>query len=169
MQTLENIIIRKFNSADSLDELTNLLNRAYKILADMNLKYVATYQDATITKKRINRGVCFVAVDNEKLISTVTYYFPENSIGSPWLEKEGVAHFGQLGVDPDYRNKGIGGLLISHVEKYAQKHGVSELALDTAEPATHLIEWYEKLGYRFIEYCQWKMTNYRSVIMSKKL
>ena len=82
MQTLENIIIRKFNSADSLDELTNLLNRAYKILADMNLKYVATYQDATITKKRINRGVCFVAVDNEKLISTVTYYSPENSIGS---------------------------------------------------------------------------------------
>ena len=165
----KDITIREFQKSDSLDELTDLLHRSYKILADMNLKYVATYQDVSITKKRINKGVCFVAVNNEKIIGTVTYYSPENSVGSLWLEKEGVAHFGQLGVEPDYRNKGIGSLLISHVEKFAQKQGVSELALDTAEPAKHLIDWYEKLGYRFIEHCQWKMTNYRSVIMSKKL
>ncbi len=165
----KDITIREFQKSDSLDELTDLLHRSYKILADMNLKYVATYQDVSITKKRIDRGICFVAVNNEKIIGTVTYYSPENSVGSLWLEKERVAHFGQLGVEPDYRNKGIGSLLISHVEKFAQKQGVSELALDTAEPAKHLIDWYEKLGYRFIEHCQWKMTNYRSVIMSKKL
>ncbi|MBW1796697.1 MAG: GNAT family N-acetyltransferase, partial [Deltaproteobacteria bacterium] len=47
--------------------------------------------------------------------------------------------------------------------------GASELALDTAEQATHLINWYERLGYRFIEYVDWDVTNYRSVIMSKRV
>ncbi|MEA1980496.1 MAG: GNAT family N-acetyltransferase, partial [candidate division Zixibacteria bacterium] len=117
------ITIREFQKSDSLNELTELLHRSYKILADMNLKYVATYQDVSITRKRIDKGICFVAINNEKIIGTVTYYSPENSVGSSWLEKEGVAHFGQLGVEPDYRNKGIGGLLISHVENFAQKHG----------------------------------------------
>jgi hypothetical protein len=43
------------------------------------------------------------------------------------------------------------------------------MALDTAEPAAHLIAFYNRLGYRFIEHAQWRMTNYRSVIMSKTL
>ena len=43
------------------------------------------------------------------------------------------------------------------------------LALDTAEGATHLIDWYAKLGFEFVEYTQWEVTNYRSVIMAKPL
>ena len=43
------------------------------------------------------------------------------------------------------------------------------VTLDTAEGAEHLIRTYEKRGYRFIEYVQWEVTNYRSVVMSKKL
>jgi len=35
--------------------------------------------------------------------------------------------------------------------------------------ADHLIKMYESRGYRFIEYHQWGITNYRSVVMSKKL
>jgi len=58
-------------------------------------------------------------------------------------------------------------LLLKEVEVEASKNGVEELALDTAEPAIHLIEFYKKRGYRFIEYTQWDEVNYRSVIMSK--
>ena len=56
-----------------------------------------------------------------------------------------------------------------HAETCAERDGAAELALDTAEPARHLIDWYTRLGYRFIEYAQWDVTNYRSVVMSKRL
>jgi hypothetical protein len=46
---------------------------------------------------------------------------------------------------------------------------VKELALDTAETAHHLIAFYEKRGYKYIETMSWDMTNYNSAILSKSL
>jgi hypothetical protein len=43
------------------------------------------------------------------------------------------------------------------------------MAVDTAEPAIHLVAWYARLGYQAIETVQWKSKKYRSVIMSKTL
>ena len=60
-------------------------------------------------------------------------------------------------------------MLLKEVEHEAFKNNVEELALDTAETAFHLIEFYRKRGYRFIEYTRWNEVNYRSVIMSKTL
>ncbi|WP_312116724.1 hypothetical protein [Brevibacillus reuszeri] len=42
-------------------------------------------------------------------------------------------------------------------------------SLDTAEGAHHLIRYYSARGYRHVDYVQWNETNYRSVLMSKKL
>ena len=55
------------------------------------------------------------------------------------------------------------------IEGKAKALGADELALDTAEGASHLIGYYEKRGYRFMEYVNWDVTNYRSVIMSKTI
>ena len=55
------------------------------------------------------------------------------------------------------------------IEQRALQQGATELALDTAEGATHLIRWYERLGFRFIQHVSWDETNYRSVVMSKRL
>jgi len=54
------------------------------------------------------------------------------------------------------------------IETKAKSLGALEIALDTAEGAAHLIRFYEKRGYEFIQYVQWEVTNYRSVIMSRK-
>lgn len=163
------IIIRELSSIDSLEELTDLLNRAYRTLAEMKLKYTATYQDVAITKKRIANGVCFVALHDERLVGTITYNPVGSSRGSAWLESDGVAHVQQLGVDPEYRGRGIGGRLMQTIEERAANDGALELALDTAVPARQLIDWYERRGYRYIEKVNWTMTNYESVVMSKRL
>jgi ribosomal protein S18 acetylase RimI-like enzyme len=46
---------------------------------------------------------------------------------------------------------------------------VNEIALDTAETAYHLIDFYKKRGYRYIETIKWDATNYKSVVLSKSL
>jgi len=72
-------------------------------------------------------------------------------------------------VEPQVQSRGIGSRLLDHVERRAKALGAAELSCDTAEPAKHLIEFYNRRGYRFIQYAQWKSTNYRSVILSKCL
>lgn len=166
---LDDIIIRRLKNSDSIEELTDLLHRGYKQLADMGLRYLATHQDAATTRDRIARGECFVATYEDRIIGTVTVYMPGVIGGSPWLKRDDVAEFGQFAVDPRYQGNGIGTRMVEIVESHVRENGIRELALDTSEEALHLIEWYEKLGYRFIEYVNWDVTNYRSVIMSKSL
>jgi len=159
------IVIREYTGTDSIKDMTELLHRSYKVLADMGLNYLATYQSEKTTIERISKGVCFVAEYNNKIIGQICYYtkldFPEVTLDSPWI--------GQFAVEPEFQECGIGGQIIEHVEKYATSLGDKSLALDTAEPAVHLIEWYKKLGYAFHSYLDWGITNYRSVIMMKEL
>ena len=60
-------------------------------------------------------------------------------------------------------------MLISLVERRAAEQGVAYLALDTSEHAERLIALYQARGYRFVEYCQWEVTNYRSMVFAKRL
>jgi GNAT superfamily N-acetyltransferase len=167
--TDQNINIRDLQDTDSLEELTGLLHRAYGALSEMGLKFLATHQDAGVTRERIAVGRCFVAAQGDEIVGTITYYPAGHGKGSPWLESGGVAHMGQLAVEPKLQGRGIATRLVGHVEQTARRDGARELALDTAEPARHLIAWYERMGYRFIEHVQWQVTNYRSVVMSKTL
>ena len=165
----EKVSIRRLKDSDSLEELTELLHRAYKVLADMGLRFLATHQDVSVTRDRIRQGACFVAEANGQVVGTITYHDPGHVKGSSWMERKEVAHLNQLAVEPEFRGCGIATRLIEHAENFARSRGVTEIALDTAEPAVQLISWYTRLGYRFVEYTDWEVTNYRSVVMSKSL
>lgn len=161
--------VRHLRPDDSLEELTGLLHRAYRQLAEMGLKYLATHQDVETTRRRCSGGVCFVAEHEGRIIGTITYNPPGSDKGSPFMRQPGVGHVQQMGVEPELQGHGVATALMKHAEEYAREQGAVELSLDTAVPAAHLIAWYERLGYRFIEYVEWEVTNYRSVVMSKLL
>jgi GNAT superfamily N-acetyltransferase len=164
------ITIRPLGPDDSIDELTALLHRSYAPLGAMGLNYTAVDQTTDVTRSRIGEGICFVAVDScGQLAGTVLFHRSLDDSGAPWLTRPDVAHFGQPAVEPDLQGHGLGGRLMDTVEKRASAENASEIALDTAEPAAHLIALYARRGYRFIEYAQWRGKTYRSVIMSKAL
>ncbi|MDD4052610.1 MAG: GNAT family N-acetyltransferase [candidate division Zixibacteria bacterium] len=163
------VSIRPLSEDDSLEELTELLHRAYKVLADMGLKFLATWQDVETTRKRISNGTCFVALKDDRIVGTITFKMPHAGHGVAWLDRPDIGHISQMAVEPAYQNRGIGACLMKHAEDHARAQGLAELALDTSEQAHHLISWYERLGYRFVECVQWDVTNYRSVVMSKTL
>jgi GNAT superfamily N-acetyltransferase len=163
------ITIRSLVETDSLADLTELLHDAYRGLGDMGLNYTAVDQDAATTLRRIQRGHCLVAELNGRIIGTVTWYPPGVVGHCAWYGRPDVAVFGQFGVRPENQGHGAGSLLITEVERLARGHGAGELALDTAVPATHLIEYYRRRGFRQVETAQWEGKTYRSVIMSKAL
>jgi len=162
-------IIRPIAETDSLEHLTELLHRAYARLAEMGLRFFATHQTVEQTRSRVESGRCFVAELDGRIVGTICLYRRTLEHGPAWYARDGVGYFGQFGVEPAHQGGGIGNLLLEHVERAARAVGLDELALDTAETATHLIEYYARHGYRLVDGVQWKDVNYRSVVMSKTL
>jgi GNAT superfamily N-acetyltransferase len=163
--------IRRFNSSDSISELTLLIRRAYKQLADMGFNYTGSYQDDEITRQRISRGECYVLVEGGALIGSIMLYPPNEQPwpAQQWYAYPGVASCGQFAVEPRLQRSGRGAKLMDFVENRAAEIGAVELALDTSEGADHLIRFYTDRGYRFVEYIQHEGKTYRSMILSKAL
>jgi predicted N-acetyltransferase YhbS len=161
--------VRRLSDTDSIPELTRLLHRSYSPLAAMGMRFLASHQSDAVTRKRVGGGECFVAVIDGAIVGTIVFMPATRTDGTPWLDRPEVASLGQFAVEPDLQRGGLGLRLMERVEQRAAESGAAEIALDTAEPARHLREWYGKRGYRLIEYAQWDHTNYRSAIMSKSL
>lgn len=162
-------LIRQLLPSDSIAELTALLHKAYGRLARMGLRYMATHQSEDMTRERVSQGTCLVAIVDGRLCGTILFRNCEQTRGCSWYDRPEVASLAQFAVDPALQARGIGLDLLESVEALAVASGAREIALDTAEPATHLVGWYGRLGYRFVEHAQWSHTNYRSVILSKAL
>ena len=161
--------IRKWKETDSVSELTELLHRSYKELADIGLIFLATHQTDTQTKRRIEKADCFVIEHIGKLAATISLY-PHNKLSEcEMYRNENAGYFGQFAVEPCMQKTGIGSRLMEFIEAFAREKGIKELALDTSEKALHLIEFYKKRGYGFVHYHKWDIVNYRSVVMSKIL
>src|SRR5689334_21342028 len=117
----------------------------------MGLRYFATWQSEDDTRDRIKDGVCLVAVIDGRIVGTATYQRSNPCGAIKWYDRPDVATVGQLAVEPELQRHGIGSALMQEIERIALAEGATELALNTAEPATHLIDYYTKHGFRIVE------------------
>ena len=163
------VTIRELKPADSLAQLTRLLHAAYAQLGAMGFNYTAVDQTEDVTRRRIEGGTCLVAASEGGLVGTIVYMPPGLSASCRHFAKPFVAKIGQFAVLPEFQGSGVGSRLLIAAEEIARNAGASELALDTAENAAHLISWYQNRAYQFVEHAQWEGKTYRSVILSKAL
>lgn len=161
--------IRPFSSTDSIVEITFLLHRAYARLGDMGLNYTAVDQSTDVTAKRMSGGQCFIAEWSGALAGTIVAQPTYKTNECEYFTRPGVAAAHQFAVEPSLQGHGIGRALLTAAETWALEGGFHEIAMDTAEQATHLIELYEGLGYRRVSWVQWSGKVYRSVVLSKRL
>jgi len=164
-----NITIRRLSPHDSISELTALLHAAYAQLGALGLNYTAVDQTEDVTLARLKAGECYLALDGGHMVGTIMFRPALETGGCTHYDKPDVASFGQFGVLPSYQRGGIGLRLMVEAEQRARVTGAREIALDTAEGATHLIRWYGRMGYAVVDSAQWEGKTYRSVIMSKTL
>lgn len=161
------VSLRRLHEADSFVTLTELVHRAYGQLAQLGFRFMATHQGPEITRDRCLSGTCLVAIVGKEIVGTVTFYDCAQTGGCTWYDRPDVASFGQFAVEPRLQRRGIGSLMLREVEDLAWSTGAGELALDTAEGATNLIDYYARKGYRNVGVADWDETNYASVVMSK--
>ena len=174
--------IRRIEANDSIADLTALLHRAYAPLAAAGMRFLASHQDEAMTRERVANGECYVAVlaggkkgggDGEsaagRIVGTVVFIPPWVPDKCAYYSRPEVAWFQQFAVEPEFQRRGVGARLMDVVEARAAQTGAAEIALDTSERATRLIAYYRRRGYEIVDYAQWDVTNYRSVIMRKCL
>ena len=167
--TAGDMTLRRLGPEDSLDQLTELLHRAYAPLAQAGFRFLASWQDAEVTRQRADEGECWVLELDGRIVACGTLRLPGTHRGTPWYEQSGVAVVGQFAVEPTLQRRGLGTALLEHLESRARELGAEHVALDTAEGATQLVHYYERHGYGFVEHVRWEVVNYRSVVLSKPL
>ncbi|MFN8179623.1 MAG: GNAT family N-acetyltransferase [bacterium] len=162
--------VRRLRPADSVGALTLLIHRAYAPLLEKGLHFVAATQDEATTRSRIAEGECFVAEVDGRIVGTILLRPPTASTRCAYYARAGVASIHQLAVEPALQRRGIARRLVEAAEERAREIGAEEVALDTAESASHLLARYERWGYRVVDAVDWRPeVNYRSVVMAKTL
>ena len=150
--------------------LTRLLHACYASLLEQGFEFTATRQSVDTTRARTASGECWIGLDGEEWAGTVTWYRPDPNHQVVAYRDPKVAHFGQLGVLPNVRGRGLGKALVDHVGNRAKVSGFSRLALDTAAPATGLLDLYARWGFEIVGEHDWRPgVNYPSLVLAKTL
>lgn len=91
---------------------------------------------------RLCKDLCFVAVDNEKIVGVAL------SLVMPEFNKE-IIDFKVLLVHPNYRRKKIGSKLMRKVcAKADNKYNIKEIEASIYTLTNFPITWYESVGFR---------------------
>jgi GNAT superfamily N-acetyltransferase len=162
-------VVRTLSPSDSLEELTALLHRGYARLAAMGFNYTAVDQSVETTRRRATRGTCLVAERAGRIVGTLSMHRGAPDEETDLYRDPRVAILGQLAVEPDLQGKGIGAALMGEAERRARAEGAVAALGDTSEGATHLIAWYEAMGWRVVGHVRWPGKTYRSVLLRKEL
>lgn len=163
-----NVLIRPLRDSDPLAEITAMLNAAFAELARQGFNFTAATQSEQVTRERVRDGQCLVAQAGSRLVGTILFHAPGTKAYTGH-DRAGMAMISQFGVHPSQQGSGLGRQLLRAAEALARVSGARELALDTSEGATALVDWYRRDGYAAFGHVQWSGKTYRSVLLSKPM
>lgn len=158
--------LRLFEPTDA-PTLTDFLHRAYAELGERGLNFTAVDQDVETTLFRAAKGRCWIAVDADRVVGTLTVSLPPGrhlDALTPVAGQAG-AWLNQMAVDPDRRGEGIAATMWQTGLAWAAAQGVTAIGVDTAVPATHLQALYARWGFVPRGTIQWPGKTYESTVM----
>ncbi|WP_070107461.1 GNAT family N-acetyltransferase [Burkholderia plantarii] len=164
----DRIVLRRFDPAsDAYDTLTDLLHRAFARLGAMGLNCPCVDQPAAATRQRALAGTCFVATCHGHLIATMTLHERDGAASNDLYRSRDVASLRQFGVDPVWQGRGVGRALVAYALRWAASRGYARLALDTPQPATHLLAFYQGLGFEIADVVRFPGRGYDSAMLCR--
>ncbi|MCB0368066.1 MAG: GNAT family N-acetyltransferase [Bdellovibrionales bacterium] len=161
-KTLGSIKVR-LAQLEAVPSLRKLLNSSYKKLEDMGLNFNATFQDDELTAEGILEGLTFVLERADKIIATMKLQ-ARNAI-----DNRACLYIGRFAVDTNLQSQGLGLFLLNLAEKLARRENCICMQLDTAQPAQHLIKFYQDYGFKIMKSTYFEGKTYCSWIMEKTL
>jgi len=124
-------------------EKLHRINVSWKFIKPKSESYAKKYFLETIHNKK---GVFLLAKDKEEVIGYI-FAFKKTARKVPIIKQTKWVEVDVLSVRSDYRNKGIGELLMNKVEIWAKKSKISSLELNVWCFNKGAVKFYEKRGY----------------------
>lgn len=159
--------IRGLAPGDSLDDLTDLIHRAFEVLAGSGTRCAGADQTAAETARRAGRGQCLLAIRQRRLVGTLTMEAHDPESPCAWYRRPDVGTLHQFAVEPSQQGRGCGSLLLGCAEQWARDQGLRELALETPETAGCLVAYYLSRGFRSVQRWRKQGATYTSLVLSK--
>ncbi len=148
--------------ASDIPQLRNLLNAAYKRLLNMGLNYNATFQDEGLTAKGLFDGGSVLVVEMAgKIIGTMRIKEMNQ------VDDRKCLYLSRFAVSPDLQKSGLGTVLLNLAERIARRNEFKCMQLDTAQPAKHLVSFYESQGFQVKRPIYYDGKTYVSWILEK--
>jgi GNAT superfamily N-acetyltransferase len=165
------IDIREFDESEA-DAVTQLLHAAYAELGAAGLNFTAVDQSVATTMHRASAGHCLVAWDGDEPIATITMSMPASATLRrmfPQADRDDVAWLNQLAVSQQARGRGLARELWQRTEAWARSQAATVIGVDTAIPATHLVDLYRGWGFEPAGSIHWDGKTYDSAVLLKQL
>lgn len=145
----------------SYADIQKLLTRAHQSNTEKGILYVTATQsvEELAQKLECDDGVCFVAMEGDKLVGTRTVSFRKLNY---WYHSGDVAIFKLVGVDPDYRRRHISSMLSARAFEEVRKHGRNVIVTDSAEENIPTKNQLLKQGFVMADYCVYAQNNFYS-------
>jgi putative acetyltransferase len=99
--------------------------------------FAATTPTADGIRRRLHEGPVWVACHHDAIVGTVSA-----------VSRGDVCYIRSMAILPAARGRGIGRLLLQHVEQFAAAQGCTSLLLSTTPFLTRAIRLYEQVGFR---------------------
>jgi len=165
----ERVTVRRLESKDSVQELTDLLRRAFKSNGQHPYMYATAEQSEETTRLQIKCGDCWVAELDGRLIGFGLVCPPSPDVRRRWYRprlSRLSAHLRLLSVHPDFQGVGIGTMLLDRCEQSAMKMGALELT-GISPVGSRQLSLYKRRGYRLFRYASFSKINFHCVIFGK--
>ncbi len=152
----------KFEYINSFDELE--IKRIYRFLLEISEDFVPPLQQKVdlkeYTSKLLNNAVIQTAVDKEKIVGLIAFYC--NKFDTK------IAYIPIIGVDKNYRGKGIGNKLLKNAINHIKSKGFMEIEIKTWENSSAQ-NLYIKNGFEIENFANDRPNDIRSVKMKLKI
>ena len=161
-------MIQVIEKPDSItyDEIREIIQQAHQENIRNGIRMNTTTLSAAELEQKVGEnGKCFVAMDGEKVVGTISC---REKQAIRWFYKGTVMEMMLFGIVPSYRGKHIASGLIEAVEKETGEKNRSVILFDTAFDNSHMIELGKKKGYLLVNFFA-PPTSHYSVEMAKWL
>ncbi len=161
----------RLGTIEDLNEIGCLIGKAIEYMESQDIyQWDDLYPTQDVFLEDINNNTLYVAVEADKIIAiyVISQECDEEYYQWKWNNpEESACIIHRLCVSPDYQNKGIGSMLLSHIEDQVKDMGYLSIRLDAFTKNPYALRLYEKHGYEKRGYADWRKG--RFILMEKTL
>jgi len=150
----------RLGTVDDLNEIYGLISDAIQLMEKQGIhQWDEFYPTKEVLLDDINSHTLYVAVKDEKIVAiyVLNQECDEEYHTCEWHNPdESACIIHRLCVSANDQNKGIGSMLLAHIEDQVKSMGYSSIRLDVFSENPHAIQLYKKNGYEKRGHADWR-------------